>query len=268
VELEEWLNQNGLQVMNPDRVPTWVGLREGNRPSIIDLAFTNEAAIFTNQLSPLDVSLGESLGSDLAALLFQIYPLTHLALQPPPAPTGYHAIPKRCDSWMRAFLTAYAYDLLGASTCDLPSDHGNMTVHGVMVHKFLKRVNRAIKEASHKMLEPKWVPDPRGVTWWNNACSMAYTLAWTAQSGPKRKQAAKNLQRTITGTKRERAHERLHKVVDAKDVWSMVKMRKGRTTNTFPPLRDTTNRLVDKLEDKANVFCDKFFPSMPLIVVT
>jgi endonuclease/exonuclease/phosphatase family metal-dependent hydrolase len=30
VELKKWLNQNGLQVMNPDGVPTWVGLREGN----------------------------------------------------------------------------------------------------------------------------------------------------------------------------------------------------------------------------------------------
>jgi len=158
-------------------VPTWVGLREGDRPSIIDLAFANKAAIFTNQLSPLDVSLGESLGSDHAALLFQIYPLTHLALQPPPAPTGYRADPEQQDSWMRAFLMAFAYNLLGASICDPPSDHGNTTVHGVTVHEYLKRVDRAIKEASHKTLEPKRVPDPRGVSWWNDACSVAHTLA-------------------------------------------------------------------------------------------
>ena len=97
-ELEEWLNQNGLQVMNPDGVPTWVGLREGDRPSIIDLAFANEVVIFTNQISPLEVSLGDSLGSDHTALLFQIYPLTHIALQPPPAPIGYRADPEHCDS--------------------------------------------------------------------------------------------------------------------------------------------------------------------------
>jgi hypothetical protein len=163
--------------MNPDRVPTWVGLREGDCPSIIDLAFANEAMIFTNQISPLDVSLGESLGSDHAALLFQIYPLTHLILQPLPAPIGYHTDPKHRDLWMRAFSTAYAYDLSGASICDPPSDHGNTTVHRVMVYKYLKQVNRAIKEASHKTLEPKWVLDLRGISWWNDACSLAHTLA-------------------------------------------------------------------------------------------
>ena len=65
---------------------------------------------------------------------------------------------------MRVFSTAFAYDLLGASICDLPSDHGSTTAHGVMVHKYLKQVDHAIEEASHKMLEPKWVPDPRGVS--------------------------------------------------------------------------------------------------------
>ena len=70
------------------------------------------------------------------------------------------------------------------------------------------------------------------------------------------------------GAKREWAHDCLHKAVDAKDIWSMVKMRKGQTTNTFPPLRDVANQLVDKPEDKANVFHDKCFPSMPLVVVT
>ena len=169
---------------------------------------------------------------------------------------------------MRAFSTAFAYDLLGASTCDLPSDRGNTTVHGVTVHKYLKRVDHAIKEASHKTLEPKWVPDPRGVSWWNDACSVAHMLARTAPAGPERRQAAKNLRRTITGAKREWAHKCLHEAVDTKDVWSMAKTRKGRTTNTFPPLRDATNQLVDKLEDKANIFCDKFFPSTPLVVAT
>jgi hypothetical protein len=72
----------------------------------------------------------------------------------------------------------------------------------------------------------------------------------------------------ITNTKREWAHECLYEAVDAKDMWSMVKMKKGRTTNTFPPLKDTANQLVNKLEDKANVFYQKFFPSTPLVIAT
>ena len=152
-------------------------MREGDCPSIINLAFANEAAIFTNQISPLDVSLGESLGLDHTTLLFQIYPLTHLTLQPLPTPTGYRADPGHRESWMRVFSTAFAYDLLGASICDPPSDHENTTVHGVMVHEYLKRVDRAIEEASHKTLEPKQVLDPGGISWWNDACSVAHTLA-------------------------------------------------------------------------------------------
>jgi hypothetical protein len=97
---------------------------------------------------------------------------------------------------------------------------------------------------------------------------MAHTLARTALARPERRQAAKNLWRTITGTKREWAHKHLHKAVDMKDMWSMARTRKGQTTNTFPPLRDVANRLVNKPEDKANVFHDKFFSSTLLIVAT
>jgi hypothetical protein len=51
-------------------------------------------------------------------------------------------------------------------------------------------------------------------------------------------------------------------------MWNMARTRKGQTTNTFPPLRDAANRLVDKPEDKANIFCNKFFPSTLLVVAT
>jgi hypothetical protein len=80
-----------------------------------------------------------------------------------------------------------------ASICDPPFDHGSTTTHRVMVHEYLKWVNCTIKEASHKTLEPKQVPDLRGVSWWNNACSVAHMLAQTTAAGPERRQAAKNL---------------------------------------------------------------------------
>jgi len=59
---------------------------------------------------------------------------------------------------------AYAYDLSGASICDPPSDHGNMTIHRVMVYEYLKQVDCTIEEASYKTLEPKRVPDLRGIS--------------------------------------------------------------------------------------------------------
>jgi hypothetical protein len=59
-DLEEWADHNSLKVLNP--VVTWVGSKESNHPSVLDLAFANEAACFTNQLSSMKVSLSDSLG--------------------------------------------------------------------------------------------------------------------------------------------------------------------------------------------------------------
>jgi hypothetical protein len=52
------------------------------------------------------------------------------------------------------------------------------------------------------------------------------------------------------------------------DIWSMVKHRKGRPTTIFPPLRDVNRSAVEKPEDKAKVFHNKFFPSCPTPVPT
>jgi hypothetical protein len=47
------------------------------------------------------------------------------------------------------------------------------------------------------------------------------------------------------------------------DIWSLAKVHKGCPTNTFPPLCDTDNMLVDNLTCKAQIFQQCFFLEAP-----
>ena len=100
-QLTDWTDDNGLECLNPLHTPTWARSREGNCPSVIDLVFANNCAHFSGQLSDVDVSFEMYLGSDHATLSINIYPLTSLAILPPPQPTGYRAEDGAKDVWMR-----------------------------------------------------------------------------------------------------------------------------------------------------------------------
>jgi hypothetical protein len=131
------------------------------------------------------------------------------------------------------------------------------------IDESLNLFNRAINEASHHTLKPNRVPNPRGIRWWNDTCSVAHTLVWTAPAGRQRYLAARNLQNTVAKAKRVWAHEQLNEAVDAQDIWRLAKARKGHHTNLFPLLRNADNILIDNLELKADIFHSKFFPGEP-----
>jgi hypothetical protein len=131
------------------------------------------------------------------------------------------------------------------------------------IDESLNLFNQAIDKASRRTLKPNRVPDPRGVRWWNDACSMAHTLAWTAPAGQQCHLATRNLQNTVADAKRAWAHEQLNEAVDTQDIWHLTKARKGHRTNLFPPLRNADNVLVDNPEQKADIFHLKFFLGKP-----
>jgi len=87
----DWMDNNGLHCLNEPGAPTWFGSREDDMPSILDLTITNEAAIFRGQLSALTISHSVALRSDHVVILLKYYPITSIALLPPPAPKGYRA---------------------------------------------------------------------------------------------------------------------------------------------------------------------------------
>jgi hypothetical protein len=250
-QLHDWLDLQGLTCLNPSNTPTWFDLSNRARPSTLDLAFINEAACFSGQIGDLLISEGPEPLTDHASLTLPFYPITSIALLPPPAPKGYKVDATRQEAWTEAFLM----ELRTKGTAnDLTTSISNL--------------NDAIKTASKHTLEPRRAPNPKGASWWNKACSKAQTAARTTAPGPAHKAAHKTLQQVIVAAKRDWAHEKLNHAVDAGDIWALAKLRKGRQTNAFPPLRTPDNRLVDDPNSKARIFQDKFFPANPVKVDT
>jgi hypothetical protein len=218
------------------------------------------------------VSLANSLGSDHMALMFEIYPLDSIAIIPPPAPSGFKVNNELKDLWVKEFVMLLPPCLPYAPEHSTAPNDPSVICHRVTAHESidesLNLFNQAINEASRRTLKPNRVPDPRGIRWWNDACSMAHTLARTALAGQQHHIAAPNLWNTVADAKRAWAHKQLNEAVNAQDIWRLAKAHKGRHTNLFPPLRNTDNVVVDKLEQKADIFCSKFFPGKPQQVPT
>jgi hypothetical protein len=122
-QLTDWIDDNGLECLNPLHAPTWAGTREGDRPLVTDLVLTNDCARFLGQLSEVDVSFKALLSSDHIAVSITVYPLTSLAIIPPPRPAGYYAEDKARDAWMKEFVMLLPPGLPYAlSHCTEPSD--------------------------------------------------------------------------------------------------------------------------------------------------
>jgi hypothetical protein len=153
--------------------------------------------------------------------------------------------------------------------CTKPLDQENMPsmsflalAPASMVQMSLKAFNDAIQEANRCTLKPKQVPDPNGARWWNDVCSMAHTLTCNATRDA-RWAASLNLKCTIITAKCQWAYDKLHKAVDASNVWKLANHRKGRRTTIFPPLKKTDGMTTNSPKDKVIIFRDKFFLGNP-----
>jgi hypothetical protein len=160
----------------------WLGFIDTDTPSVIDLTFANILMEIMRQLGEIEISHEESLRSDHAALIFNIYPIDSLAIIPPPAPNGYKANLEQRDSWVKEFIMSLPPCLPYALEHSTVPVDPSVIRHRVTAQESLNSLNAAIKEASRKTLEPKHTPDPRGVDWWNDACSIAHTLTCTTSS--------------------------------------------------------------------------------------
>jgi hypothetical protein len=95
-------------------------------------------------------------------------------------------------------------------------DHND---RGDSVHASLKPFDDAISEASRCTLPPKRIPDLNGARWWNDAYSVAHMLARTAIRRSMRKAVSLNLKCTVVQAKWDWAHNYLHHVTNAADIW-------------------------------------------------
>jgi hypothetical protein len=99
----DWMDDNSLDCLNPLHTPTWTNPRPDTCPSVLNLVQANNATRFSDQLGGVEISFGDSLGSDHAAVSINIYPLDRLHLVPPPHPAGYCVDTKRKDAWVKEF---------------------------------------------------------------------------------------------------------------------------------------------------------------------
>jgi hypothetical protein len=150
-ELVNWFDEQGLHLQNPDRVPTWHSNRDDDslRPSVIDLALTNPAAIFSDQFSDLSISFDESLSSDHAQLSIYWFPEVSIAIRPREVLPGYAVDDLGRDSWSKHFSSSPP-----PTICDIPSlDYAATSLH------------MDIDAASASIFPRRKSPHPHGVRW-------------------------------------------------------------------------------------------------------
>ena len=209
--LTDWANAQGLTCLNPRDTPTWYDPSARNTlPSIIDLAFINEATAFSGQIGDLDVSNGPFPLTDHAVLTLTFYPITSLHLLPPPAPAGYSANPKAKEQWQKKFKQLHDEQPTPAPTASLQD----------LLDDFDHLVQAACKET----LKPCRNPHPKGAKWWTDECTRLHTVVHTTPPGPQRKAASKAFKAGVTQAKCKWAHDRLHQAVDAQDIWALAKV--------------------------------------------
>ena len=229
--LTDWMDDNGFECINPLHAPTWTNPRPDTHPSVLDLVLANDAAIFSKQVGEVEISFGDSLGSDHAAVSVDFHPLDSLHLVPAPRPSGYRAEPEQRDAWVKEFTMSLPPCLpYTPSHCTAPNDRESTSERwstiAVAAQTSLKLFDDAIQIASQRTLKPKRGLDPKGTRWWNDECSVAHTQAWTA-TGEARHEVSLNLKRTVIAAKRKWAHDRLHHALDPADIWDTASHRKG-----------------------------------------
>ena len=104
-DLVDWFDEQGLHLQNPEGVPTWELNRDDDslRPSIIDLALLNPAAIFSDQFSDLSISFDDSLSTDHASLSIYWFPEVCIALRPRERLPSFAIDDTGRDQWTTTF---------------------------------------------------------------------------------------------------------------------------------------------------------------------
>ena len=237
----EWMDNNGLETLNPDNEHTWQ--KRGSRSSIIDLALANESARFMANLSALTVSWSQA-ASDHAALLINFYP--DCASPPtPPELHGFHIDQDRKEEWYNSF-RSFITDHLMLSTTN-PS-----TV--------AEQLNEAILTTCRTHLDKIKSGPPKGALWWNDQCTLNLHTLRNTPPGEARTRASKAFRASVREAKRSWAHDQLFENHKTDNIWRMARIRKGRRSQVLPPLKDADGSIHSDTLTKATLLKNRFFP--------
>ena len=241
-DFHEWMDENGLETLNPVNEHTWS--QPGARPSIIDLSLANESARFFTNLSSLTVSWFHADDSDHAALLINFYPDAATPITDH-KPRGYHIDSEKKEAWTASF-RSYVSDYSILQSLD-PEEASN-------------RFHKAISIACEKNLDKIKSGPPKGVVWWTDECTTKFHLLRSSLVGTERKRASKTFRASVREAKRAWAHQQLFENANTNNIWNMARVRKGRRSQILPPLKDTNGVVHSDTGSKATLLKDRFFP--------
>ena len=241
-DFHEWMDENGLETLNPVNEHTWS--QSGSRPSIIDLALANESACFFTNLSSLTVSWDHSDNSDHAALLINYYPDTETPTIHQ-TPRGFHIDSGKKEEWTNSF-RSYVSDFSILTSSD-PTDAA-------------RSLHNAIINACESSLDKIKSGPPKGAVWWNDDCSTKFHLLRISQTRTECKIASRTFKSTVREAKRSWAHQQLFETANKGNIWNMARVRKGRRSQVLPPLKSTNGEIHSDTNTKASLLKDRFFP--------
>jgi len=162
-------------------------------------------------------------------------------MAPPPELSGYTVDDLLIKSWTKIFGPLNPSPIL-----DIPS---LITVAASLHHD--------IDYASARVFHKWKYPDPRGVRWWNQDCTIALTLVYLCKGQPK-KDAIQHLWKMIASSKHQWAHDFLHHAT-SNNLWEAVAWCKGQSIKQIPPLLTSNTTISHVPHIMSEVLLWRFF---------
>ena len=237
----EWMDNNGLETLNPVNEHTWQ--KRGSRSSIIDLALANESARFIANLSALTVSWPQA-ASDHAALLINFHP-NCASPPPPPELHGVHIDQNRKEEWYNSFRS-------------FATDHLMLSITDPVIAA--EQLNEAILATCRAHLDKIKSGPPKGALWWNDQCTLNLHTLRSTPPGEECTRASKSFRASVRTAKHSWAHDQLFESHKTDNIWRMARIRKGRRSQVLPPLKDADGSVHSDTLTKASLLKNRFFP--------
>jgi hypothetical protein len=157
--IEDWMADNGLNLLSPPHIPTRHG-EHGQKDTVIDLVLWNLAAAWADQFYFNRMSFPDSLSSDHAALVFSWAP----ALYIPPAPSN------PTPRWV---IHDSMEDVWRGRFADVVPE----TIVHTDPHDVATTLLQTIVDTNDWCFDcARPLPLGRGARWWNEGCSGALHL--------------------------------------------------------------------------------------------
>ena len=214
-----WLDDEGWSLANPPHIPTWRGTGQcaSHAPSVLNLVFLNDAALFHDVVSPVSISFSDSITLDHAALTFC------LSFTPAPLPPAVIKGFKINDALKANWITGFCRRPQHLPPTSIPK-----------IDRAAQSLLDDIDAISAALFDRRHAPDPCGAPWWDESCNIALTSVTLADTD-NAPLANAVFRVTICAAKRA-YYDRCLVSGDPADLWLAVRGRKGCSNHVIPAI--------------------------------